>query len=46
MSSVYSISVLYNFTNYSFQTGVVQGTNGNLYGTMSDGGPFTLMLDI
>ena len=35
-----SLSVLYNFTNYSTQTGVVQATGGNLYGTMATGGPY------
>jgi uncharacterized repeat protein (TIGR03803 family) len=35
-----SLSVLYNFTNYSTQTGVVQGTDGNFYGTMATGGPY------
>jgi uncharacterized repeat protein (TIGR03803 family) len=33
-----SLSVLYNFTNFSDQTGVVQGRDGNLYGTTSRGG--------
>jgi len=35
-----SLSVLYNFTNFSGQTGVVQGPDGTLYGTMAFGGPF------
>ncbi|MGP8200734.1 MAG: leucine-rich repeat protein [Limisphaerales bacterium] len=35
-----TLSVLYNFTNYSSQTGVVQGPDGNLYGTMATGGPY------
>ena len=35
-----SLSVLYNFTNFSAQTGVVQGPDGSLYGTMLNGGPY------
>ena len=35
-----SLSVLYNFTNYSGQSGLVQGPDGNLYGTLALGGPY------
>ncbi len=35
-----SLKVLCNFTNYSGQTGIVQGPDGTLYGTMAFGGPF------
>jgi uncharacterized repeat protein (TIGR03803 family) len=35
-----SLSVLYNFTNFFGQTGVVQGPDGTLYGTLMTGGPY------
>jgi uncharacterized repeat protein (TIGR03803 family) len=41
-----SLTVLYNFTNFSGQTGVVQGPDGNLYGTMMAGGPYSGDVDI
>jgi hypothetical protein len=36
-----SLAVLYDFTGFSDQTGVVQGPDGNLYGTMMTGGPYS-----
>lgn len=41
-----ALSVLYNITNFSFITGLVQATDGNLYGTMTYGGPFVYEDDI
>jgi uncharacterized repeat protein (TIGR03803 family) len=36
-----SLSVLYDFTEFACQTGVIQGQDGNFYGTLATGGPYS-----